>query len=141
MNPAKSRRRRAPKALPLTPHHKTPIIVLPGDIIGQARVMAGSTNDPEEPEPIEPTDSLNSKQRATLQAIFGMPVRSDIPWRNIEVLLVALGAEVSQGRGSRVRVALRGRKAVFHEPHPERVTDKGAVVTVREFLREVDIIP
>ncbi len=33
-----------------------------------------------------------------------------------------------------VRVFLNGQKAVFHEPHPERVTNKGAVRSVREFM-------
>ena len=49
-------------------------------------------------------------------------------------LFKALGASVSQGRGSRVRVSLNGVKAVFHEPHPEKETNKGAVKAVREFL-------
>jgi hypothetical protein len=48
---------------------------------------------------------------------------------------------VYQGRGSRVRVALNGVKAVFHEPHPEKETDKGAVKAVREFLEKADIQP
>jgi hypothetical protein len=84
---------------------------------------------------------MNSKQRQTLKAIFDLPIRSDIKWTNIESLFKALGAEVYQGRGSRVRVALNGVKAVFHEPHPEKETDKGAVKAVREFLEKADIQP
>ncbi|MFM2315255.1 MAG: hypothetical protein RLZZ04_4531 [Cyanobacteriota bacterium] len=60
---------------------------------------------------------------------------------SIENLFKALGAEVSQGRGSRVRVSLNGVKAVFHEPHPEKETDKGAVKAVKEFLVNADIKP
>ncbi|MEM7590137.1 MAG: type II toxin-antitoxin system HicA family toxin [Cyanobacteria bacterium P01_A01_bin.83] len=84
---------------------------------------------------------MNNKQRLTLKAIFDAPVRSDIKWTSIVSLFKALGAEVSQGRGSRVRVSLNGVKAVFHEPHPERITDKGAVRSVREFLENADIQP
>lgn len=40
----------------------------------------------------------------------------------------------SLGRGSRVRVALNGIRAVFHRPHPQNVTDKGALLSVRRFL-------
>jgi len=29
-----------------------------------------------------------------------------------------MGAEVSEGSGSRVRIALNGVKAIFHRPHP-----------------------
>ena len=45
-----------------------------------------------------------------------------------------LGAEITEGNGSRVRVTLRGVRAVFHRPHPEKETDKGAVGSVRDFL-------
>ena len=84
---------------------------------------------------------MNKKQRQTLIAIFTLPVRSDIKWHEIENLFKALGAEVSQGRGSRVRVLLNGVRAVFHEPHPEKETDKGAVKAVREFLKNAGIQP
>jgi hypothetical protein len=84
---------------------------------------------------------MNNKQRQTLNAIFTLPVRSDIKWTSIESLFEALGAKVSQGKGSRVRVSLNGVKAVFHEPHPERETDKGAVKAVKEFLINADIKP
>ncbi|NCR55624.1 MAG: type II toxin-antitoxin system HicA family toxin [Microcystis aeruginosa L211-07] len=68
-----------------------------------------------------------------------MSVRSDVVWTDIESLLEALGAEISEGRGSRVRVALKGVRAVFHRPHPRRETDKGAVVSVRRFLSEAGV--
>lgn len=87
------------------------------------------------------TPRLNSKHQATLAAIVERPTRPDIPWRSIESLFVALGGVVKEGRGSRVRVTLRGRVAVFHEPHPEKVTDKGAVVQVRGFLLSAGIKP
>ena len=45
---------------------------------------------------------------------------SNIPWSDVEALFVALGAEVTEGHGSRVRVALNGVRAVFHRPHPEK---------------------
>jgi hypothetical protein len=76
-----------------------------------------------------------------LVAIFTDPVRSDIAWTDIENLLAACGAEISEGRGSRVRVALHGVRAVFHRPHPRGETDKGAVKSVRRFLREAGIEP
>jgi hypothetical protein len=68
-------------------------------------------------------------------------VRSSIAWNDIEKMLLALGAEVSEGRGSRVRIALKGVRAVFHRPHPQKETDKGAVVSMRRFLMEADITP
>lgn len=82
---------------------------------------------------------MNVQHRKTLVRIFEKPERSDIAWRDIESLFLALGAEISEGNGSRVRVALNGVRAVFHRPHPERVTDKGAVKSVRRFLNEAGV--
>jgi hypothetical protein len=79
--------------------------------------------------------------QATLEAIFASPVQASIPWRDIKALFVACDAEISEGEGSRVRVALNGVRAVFHRPHPQKETDKGAVKSVRRFLTEAGITP
>ncbi|NQV36057.1 MAG: type II toxin-antitoxin system HicA family toxin [Phycisphaeraceae bacterium] len=84
---------------------------------------------------------MNRKQQKTLRWIFERPERSDIPWADIESLFRALGAEISEGRGSRVRVYLNDVRAVFHRPHPKRETDKGAVKSVRRFLIEAGAQP
>lgn len=85
--------------------------------------------------------SLGSRHRKTLEATFEDPVRSNIVWTDVEKLLVALGAETSEGRGSRVRVYLNGVRAVFHRPHPRKETDKGALRSVRRFLVEAGVEP
>jgi hypothetical protein len=77
---------------------------------------------------------LNKKQIKILKSIFENPVRSDVLCNDIENLLVALGAELSEGRGSRVRIYLNGIRAVFHRPHPRKETDKGALKSMRRFL-------
>ena len=77
---------------------------------------------------------MNRKIKSTLAAVFEDPVRSDILWKDIESLLYALGAEITEGRGSRVRIALKGVRAVFHRPHPQKETDKGSVRSIRRFL-------
>ena len=84
---------------------------------------------------------MNQKHRRTLEAIFDEPIRSNIPWRDIEAMLKAAGAEVSEGEGSRVRIALNGVRAVFHRPHPRKETDKGAVRAMRRFLTEAGVTP
>lgn len=77
----------------------------------------------------------------TLNAIFARPTRLDIAWADVVSLFNALGATVKQGKGSRVRIGLNGQAAVFHEPHPQRVTDKGSVESVRAFLAAAGIVP
>jgi hypothetical protein len=83
---------------------------------------------------------MNRKSQRTLDRIVEKPERSDIPWKDIESLIVALGGEISEGRGSRVRIYLNDVRAVFHRPHPKRVTDKGAVSSMRRFLKEAEVI-
>ena len=80
--------------------------------------------------------SLSKRHRDTFLAIFANPVRSNIVWTEIEKLIVALGGELEEGRGSRIRFALNGVRAVFHRPHPRKETDKGALVSMRRFLLE-----
>ena len=82
---------------------------------------------------------MNSRNERTLAAVFSKPEKSDIAWREVEALFVALGGELSQGSGSRIRVALNGVRAVFHRPHPKKETDKGAVKSVRRFLEEAGV--
>lgn len=81
------------------------------------------------------------RHRKTLSAIFDHPVRADVAWSEIETLLRALGADISEGRGSRVRIHLNGVRAVFHRPHPRKETDKGALRSMRRFLRTAGVDP
>jgi hypothetical protein len=84
---------------------------------------------------------MNRRHRKTLVAIYENPIRSDIMWREIESLLTALGADLSEGKGSRIRIALNGVRAVFHRPHPRPETDRGAVKAMRRFLSQAGIKP
>lgn len=82
---------------------------------------------------------MKSRHKETLKQIFKAPVQSGIIWKDIESMLRALGADISEGRGSRVRIALNDVRAVFHRPHPKKETDKGAVVSMRRFLLEAGV--
>ena len=82
---------------------------------------------------------MNSKHRKTLEMVFKNPVQANILWSDIERLLAALGAELSDGTGSRRRVKFNGVRAVFHHPHLQKITDKGAVISVRRFLENAGV--
>lgn len=84
---------------------------------------------------------MDSKHQKTLEAIFEKPERTNVLWREVEALLIALGAEITAGNGSRRRVALKGVRAVFHRPHPHKETDKDAVKSVRRFLEAAGVKP
>jgi len=84
---------------------------------------------------------VDSKHRKVLEAIFERPDRANIAWRDIESLFTVLGAEVSEGSGSRVRVALNRVRAVFHRPHPRKEASRAMVRSVRRFLEEAGVKP
>ena len=77
---------------------------------------------------------MNSRVRKTYNDIYKEPVQSGVKWNDVEAMLLALGARISEGSGSRVRIELNGVRAVFHRPHPENTADKGAVKSVRKLL-------
>lgn len=78
--------------------------------------------------------SLNSKKRKILADIFYNPLRSNIKWSDVESMLLALGALMEEGNGSRVRFLLNNVMAIFHRPHPQKEMDKGALKSLRKFL-------
>ena len=84
---------------------------------------------------------MRAKHKQVLQDIFAMPVHSNISWKDIELMLRSLGADITEGNGSRVRIALGDMRAVFHRPHPRKECDKGAVVSMRRFLTSAGISP
>jgi hypothetical protein len=84
---------------------------------------------------------MRRKHQRTLEAIFAHPVSANIQWRDIEALFIELGAEISQREGSRVAVVLFGEVRVFHRPHPGPNTDKGAVASIRNWLKQHGVVP
>ena len=84
---------------------------------------------------------MRKKHRKTLEAIFKRPTQSNIRWDDIESLLNALGAYVEEREGFRVYVELNDVAGHFHQPHPEKEAGKGAVDSLRRFLKEAGIEP
>ncbi len=77
---------------------------------------------------------MKRKHAKTLGAIFAHPASGNIKWRDIEALLIDLGAKIKQREGSRISISMFGQMQVYHEPHPSPDTDKGAVANLRKWL-------
>jgi hypothetical protein len=84
---------------------------------------------------------MKRKHQKTLEQIFRRPISGTIPWKDIESLFLALGADVSERAGSRVAVVLFSEVRVFHRPHPSPNTDKGAVQSIRKWLENYEVAP
>jgi hypothetical protein len=84
---------------------------------------------------------MNNRQRKTLAAVFAFPASGSIHWADIEALLLAAGAKIVEGRGSRVRFVAGTLVATFHRPHPEKEAKPYQVRAAREFLAEMRVKP
>ena len=82
-----------------------------------------------------------SRHRRTLVRIPAEPTPAELRWNEIEALLRAIGAEISEGAGSRVRIALGGVRAVFHRPDSRPETRRGRVRAVRDFFAAAGVEP
>ena len=84
---------------------------------------------------------MRTKHRKTLEAIFADPVSGTIAWRDVESLLEALGAAISEGSGSRVRFTINDVTLFVHRPHPQPEAKKYVIRNVRDFLTSLGITP
>jgi len=84
---------------------------------------------------------VRKKHRKILDAIFSRPTQANIKWDDVEALLKAFGAYIEERKGSRVAIELNDVVAIFHRPHPEKELDKGAVASIRRFLKEAGVEP
>jgi len=84
---------------------------------------------------------MNSKHRKTLAAVFAEPVSGTVEWAAVERLLIAAGARVIEGRGSRVRLEKDGAVATFHRPHPAKEAKRYQLRDAREFLERLGVTP
>ena len=84
---------------------------------------------------------MNSKQSRTLALIFRNPIPTTMTWVDIESLLLAIGAELTEGSGSRVRFEKDGEVAVFHRPHPSKEVKRYVVRDAQLFLSRIGVKP
>jgi hypothetical protein len=84
---------------------------------------------------------MNARHRRTLELIFSLPVPASLDWLRIESLLIALGAQVIEGNGSRVRFELNGIIATFHRPHPAKEAKPYQMRDTRALLEQAGIHP
>jgi hypothetical protein len=82
---------------------------------------------------------MNHKQQKTKEAIFSKPILNSVEWSDIESLIHALGGEIKQNKGSRVRIDLNDYSLNIHSPHPQKEVKQYVVKLLREFLEKAGI--
>ena len=84
---------------------------------------------------------MNNRHRKTLEAVFVEPTSGTLAWADIEGLLLAAGARVVEGRGSRVRFVCGDEMESFHRPHPAKEAKRYQVRAARAFLERIKVMP
>jgi predicted RNA binding protein YcfA (HicA-like mRNA interferase family) len=84
---------------------------------------------------------MNAAHRKTLITIFTDPISKSLEWRRIEALLAAIGCQVIEGKGSRVRFEKDGIIGTFHRPHPAKEAKPYQVRDARDFLDNLGVKP
>ena len=85
--------------------------------------------------------TMKGKHRKTLAAVFRDPVSGTVEWATVEGLLIAAGARVIEGRGSRVRFERDSEVETFHRPHPAKEARRYQIRAARAFPERNGVAP
>ena len=80
---------------------------------------------------------MNAKHRKTLRAIFTKPTSPSIVFNEIEALLFALGGQLHEREGSRIKITIKGEQWRCHRPHPGKEAKRYQVEEIRELLERI----
>jgi hypothetical protein len=83
---------------------------------------------------------MGGGHQRTLEQVFTAPPPATLAWRDIEALLSYYGT-VTEGRGSRIRVAVNGVTMNLHRPHPGKEAHRYQVKHIRQFLERAGVTP
>ena len=64
--------------------------------------------------------TMNSRHKKTLASLFFTPIKKNIKWSDVEKLIGAVGGEIKQGDGSRIRINISNQSLNIHTPHPQK---------------------
>ncbi|HEU4885942.1 MAG TPA: type II toxin-antitoxin system HicA family toxin [Longimicrobium sp.] len=84
---------------------------------------------------------MSNYHRRTLEAVFRDPVSGTIVWADVEAMVIHYGAEILQGKGSRVNIVINGKSAAFHRPHPKKEARRWAIRKMRQLLITAGLEP
>lgn len=84
---------------------------------------------------------MNSRHAKTLSAVFKQPTPANVEWAAVEALLIAVGCQLVEGSGSRVRFVKDDMIETFHRPHPAKEAKRYQVRAARDYLIRLGVTP
>lgn len=82
---------------------------------------------------------MSKKHQKELSAIFSDHLSSNIHWKEIESLLIHLGAEFREGSGSSLVAIINGIEFSMHRGHHNTTMSKKSLHQLRKYLESVNI--
>ncbi len=82
---------------------------------------------------------MNSKQQKTFESLLVNPVKKNIKWTDVAKLIIAVGGEVKQGDGSRIRIVFDDYSLNIHSPHPQKELEPYQIRAIRTLFVEQGI--
>lgn len=82
---------------------------------------------------------MSHKHANLLRTVFQDSLSANIHWREVESLLVHLGANVEPSHGARFKVTLNGVTDFLHHPHHSSVCTKDHIKHLRDFLSHAGV--
>lgn len=82
---------------------------------------------------------MSHKHTSLLRAIYQDPISANIHWREVESLLLHVGATIEPGHGARFRVLLNGKEGFLHHPHHGSTCSKQDIKLLREYLARAGV--
>ena len=84
---------------------------------------------------------MSHKHQHLLHAIFQDPPGANLHWREVESLLIHLGATVEPAHGARFRVVLNRVEGFLHHPHNGSTCSRQDIKHLREILAQAGVSP
>lgn len=82
---------------------------------------------------------MSQKHKRILSAILQQPVSGNLHWKDVESLLLHLGASIEPGHGARMRIVLNDIQGSLHRPHHSGICNKHDIRHLRDYLIEAGI--
>ena len=82
---------------------------------------------------------MSKKHQKVLSAIFSDHLSSNIHWKEIESLLIHLGAEFREGSGASLVTIINGTEFTMHRCHHNTTMSKKSLHQLRKFLESVSV--
>ena len=77
---------------------------------------------------------MSHKHESLLRAMFEGPVGGNVHWREVESMLMHLGARMEPHHAANFRVVLNGVEGFLHRPHNSNTCTKQELRHVRDYL-------